>query len=343
MSQMRALKYGFRTGLPLLVAGVLFASASCGGGDDSALTIYSGRTQELVEPILERFSDETGIKIRVRYGDTGELASTILEEGGNSPADVFFAQDAGALGAVDAEGRLAPLPEDLLELVPAGYRADDGDWVGISGRSRVVVYNTDEIQPEDLPDAITGFTSDEWEGRIGWVPTNASFQSFVTAFRLLEGDEAARAWLEGIKDNNPVDLPNNSAAVEAVANGEVDVAFVNHYYLFRFLAEQGEDFKARNYFMKNGDVGALVNVAGAGILDSSDHKDDAARFIEYMLQVEAQQYFANETYEYPLIEGVEVDPLLTPLSELRPPQLDLSELSDLEGTQQMLRDTGVLP
>ncbi len=324
------------------LAGLSLLSACSGDGGDT-LTIYSGRTEELVQPLLEQFSDETGIKIRVRYGETAELAATILEEGGNSPADVFFAQDAGALGALDAEGRLAPLDPALLDRVAAGYRADDGDWVGISGRSRVVVYNTGRLSEDDLPDTIEAFTSDEWDGRIGWVPTNGSFQSFVTAYRLLKGDEAARQWLDGIKGNDPEEFPNNAAAVEGVARGDVDVAFVNHYYLFRFLAEQGEGFGARNHFMGDGDPGALINVAGAGIIEGADSAGDAARFLEFMLSAEAQQYFADETYEYPLAAGVRANAQLPALDELQPPQLDLSDLRDLEGTQKLLRDAGVIP
>jgi iron(III) transport system substrate-binding protein len=329
----------------VLIAGLLGLALLSGCSDDggSTLTIYSGRTEELVHPLLEQFSEETGIKIRVRYGETAELAATILEEGGNSPADVFFAQDAGALGALDAEGRLATLDQALLDRVPAGYRADDGTWVGVSGRARVVVYNTDRLSEDGLPDTIDAFTSDEWDGRIGWVPTNGSFQSFVTAYRLLKGDDAARSWLEGIKDNDPEEFPNNAAAVEGVARGDVDVAFVNHYYLFRFLAEQGEGFRARNHFMGAGDPGALINVAGAGVIEGTDQADDAIRFLEFMLSAEAQQYFADETFEYPLAAGVSANAQLPPLSELQPPQLDLSDLSDLEGTQELLRDTGVIP
>jgi iron(III) transport system substrate-binding protein len=238
---------------------------------------------------------------------------------------------------------LAPLDQGLLDLVPTGFRADDGDWVGISGRSRVVVYNTARLSEDDLPDSIDAFTAEEWKGRIGWVPTNGSFQSFITAFRLLEGDEAAKAWLEGIKDNDPEEFPNNAAAVEAVARGDVDVAFVNHYYLFRFLAEQGDGFKARNHFLTGGDIGALINVAGAGIIEGSDSVDDAHRFLEFMLSDEAQRYFAEETFEYPLAAGVEPSVDLPALSELQPPQIDLSDLDDLQGTQQLLRDTGVIP
>ncbi|MDP3767184.1 MAG: iron ABC transporter substrate-binding protein [Dehalococcoidia bacterium] len=323
--------------------GVLAAVAACGGDDGETLTIYSGRSQSLVQPLLEQFSEDTGVTIKVRYGETAQLAATILEEGDNSPADVFFAQDAGALGALADEGRLAELPADLLALVPEPFRSPDGLWVGASGRARVVAYNTENVSPEGLPDSILDFTDPEWKGRIGWAPTNGSFQAFVTGLRVTAGEETAREWLEGIEANDPTEYANNVAAVEAVARGEVDVAFVNHYYLFRFLAEEGGSFDARNYYLPGGDPGALVNVAGAAVLDTADSSEDAERFIDYLLSPAAQQYFADETFEYPLIEGVETDPELKPLSELEPPNIDLSDLSDLEGTLDLLRETGVLP
>ncbi|MCH8200517.1 MAG: extracellular solute-binding protein, partial [Chloroflexi bacterium] len=224
------------------------AIVACGGDDAETLTIYSGRSETLVKPILDQFAEESGVKVRVRYGDTAELAATILEEGNNSPADVFFAQDAGALGALADAGLLKTLPNMILDLAPSQYRSRADLWVGISGRARVVAYNTDVLSPDDLPDSIFGFTDPEWEGRIGWAPQNGSFQAFVTGLRVLEGDDAARDWLEGILANNPTEYPNNTTSVEGVANGEVDVAFVNHYYLYRFLDEEGDGFKARNYY-----------------------------------------------------------------------------------------------
>lgn len=324
-----------------VLAGAALLAAGCGG--DSALTVYSGRSENLVQPIIDRFEEDTEISVKVRYGETAELAATILEEGDNSPADIFFAQDAGALGALTAEGRLAKLPADLLQRVPAPFRSPDALWVGISGRARVVAYNPELLSPEDLPNSILEFTEPEWRGRIGWPPTNGSFQTFVTALRLTEGEEGARAWLEGIKDNGAKTYPNNVTALEAVANGEVDVAFVNHYYLFRFLAEEGEDFGARNHYLTGGDPGALVNVAGTGILETSDRPEEAQRFIDFMLSDEAQQYFADETFEYPVIEGVQTHPDLVPLAELDPPDIDLSDLGGLSATLDLLRDTGVLP
>ncbi|HEY5640778.1 MAG TPA: iron ABC transporter substrate-binding protein [Dehalococcoidia bacterium] len=330
--------------IPPALAFLLFAGVvACGGDDAETLTIYSGRSESLVQPILDDFEEETGVSVSVRYGDTAELAATILEEGANSPADVFFAQDAGALGALAEAGMLKAPPHTILDLVPSQYSSREGLWVGISGRARVVAYNTDALSPDDLPDSILDFTDPAWDGRIGWAPQNGSFQAFVTGLRVLEGDAATRAWLEGIQANNPTEYPNNTTALEGVANGEVDVAFVNHYYLYRFLEEEGEGFKARNYYTGAGDAGSLVNIAGAGILETTNSSDLAEQFLAYMLSTTAQQYFADETYEYPVIDGIAIHEDLVPLAEIQPPDIDLSGLSDLNGTLDLLRDTGALP
>src|ERR671916_792430 len=309
---------------------------------EGSLVIYSGRNQELVGPIIERFEEESGIDVQVRYGDTAELAATILEEGENSPADLFFAQDPGALGALTDEGRFRPLPQETLDRVPEHFRSDDGVWVGTSGRARVVAYNTDELSEGDLPESIFGFTDPEWEGRIGWAPTNGSFQAFVTALRVLEGEDRAREWLEGVQANDPFAYPDNLSAVEGVASGEVDVALVNHYYLFQVKEERGQDLPAANHFFDGGDPGALVLAAGAGVLDTAENPEAGREFLEFALSDEAQQYFADETYEYPLVEGVEADDELPPLSKLQSPEVDLSNLDDLGGTLELLQETGAL-
>jgi iron(III) transport system substrate-binding protein len=312
-------------------------------GTDAAqtLTVYSGRNEELVGPLITQFRDATGIDVEVRYGDTAELANLILTEGENSPADVFFAQDAGALGAVARDGLLTELPSELLDRVDSRFRSPAGEWVGVSGRARVVAYNTDNVDEADLPDSIFGFTDPEWSGRIGWAPTNGSFQAFVTALRVLEGDERTREWLEGIEANDPKVYEGNNPALDAVIAGEVDVAFVNHYYLMRRLDED-PNVSAANYYLTGGDPGALVNVAGAGILSTSDAADAGRQFVEFLLSDEAQEYFATETKEYPLVEGVEPDADLPPLSEIGTPDIDLSDLADLEGTLELLQEVGVL-
>ena len=326
-------------GISLLL---LAATAACGGDDPDTLIIYSGRSETLVDPIIQRFEEETGIDVEPRYGGTAELASTILTEGDNSPADVFLAQDAGGLGLLSDDGKLAPIPDEVLNLVPEGLRSTAGDWVGVSGRVRVVVYNTNNIDPTDLPDSILDYTKPEWRGRMGWPPENASFQSFVTGLRVLQGDDVAKQWLEGIEANDVREYASNSAIVQAVAIGEVDIGFVNHYYLFRFLEEEGEGFGARNHYMP-GDIGGLVNVAGVSILKSSNNSEAAQQFVAFLLSEEAQHYFAEETFEYPLIDGVAADPTLPPLAELDSPLIELNELADLRGTVELLQDVGILP
>ena len=309
---------------------------------EGSLVVYSGRNEELVGPIIERFEEESGIDVEVRYGDTAELAATILEEGANSPADVFLSQDAGALGAVADRGLLSPLSGEVLERVEERFRDPDGRWVGVSGRARVVAYNTEALGTEDLPDSILEFTDPEWEGRLGWAPTNGSFQAFVTALRLIEGEEVAREWLEGIQSNDPQVYENNIAILQGVASGEIEAGFVNHYYLFQRQEEEGGDVPVNNYYFRNGDPGALVNVASVGILGTSDNAPAAGEFLDFLLSEEAQQYFANETFEYPLVEGIPINEELVPLSEIETPNIDLSNLDDLEGTLELLRETGVL-
>lgn len=307
------------------------------------LVVYSGRSESLVGELLQRFSEQTGIGVSVRYGDTAELAATILEEGRNTPADVFFAQDAGALGALAAENRLQTLPDELLEKVDPRFRSPDGVWIGASGRARVIAYNVNRLAPEDLPDSIWGFTEPRWSGRLGWAPTNASFQAFVTALRVLEGDDRAEAWLRAVHANRPRVYRNNTAIVDAVGRGEIDAGFVNHYYLFRFLKERGDEFPVRHHFTKS-DAGSIVNVAGVGILDTTDNAAAALAFVEFLLSEEAQRYFAEKTNEYPLIAGVDASshPVMRPLDDIEMPNIDLSNLDDLQGTLELLFRLGIL-
>jgi iron(III) transport system substrate-binding protein len=325
--------------LILAIAG----SLACGTGEDS-LTVYAGRSQNLVRPLLEAYIAENGSDIRVKYASSSAIAATILEEGEDTPADVVFLQDPGYLGSLSHAGLLAELPQDLLGRVDAAYRSSSGHWVGTSGRSRTVAYNTEAIDPEaDLPDSVLDFADPEWRGRVGWAPLNASFQAFVTAFRLRWGEEEARAWLEGMRANEVREYANNTTIVAAVARREVDVGLVNHYYVERFLEEEGEGFGARNHFLSGSDPGALVLVAGAGILKTTDNRKGAEHFVEYLLSESAQSYFSETTKEYPLINGVPPQGGLPPLSSLESPDVDLGDLTDARGTVSLLREVGIIP
>ena len=308
-----------------------------------SLVVYSGRSESLVKPIIQQFSEATGIPVEVKYGKTAAMAATLLEEGSKTPADVFFAQDPGGLGSI--ESMLSTLPSNITDLVPDWADSPDRKWTGISGRARVVVYNTDAISDPvaQLPDNLYDFIDPKWKDKIGWPPTNSSFHAMVTGMRQTWGEEKTRSWLEGIVANKAKVYAKNTPTVEAVGAGEIEVGFVNHYYLHRFIAENTESFKARNYFLPSGGPGSVVLVAGAGILEASDNKDGAEAFIKFMLSAPAQAYFSNQTYEYPLVEGVKKSHLLPDLDTLNLPDIDISDLGDIEATQKLLQETGALP
>ena len=309
--------------------------------DPGELIIYSGRGESLVDPIIQQFQGATGIDVRVKYAGTGALAATLLEEGANSPADVFYAQDPGGLAAVS--GMLTTLPGDIIELTPEWARAEDGHWVGITGRARVVVYGTDDMTEADLPDDLWGFTEPRWRGRVGWAPTNGSFQAMVTALRAGWGEERTEEWLRAMLDNDVQVYPKNTPQVAAAAAGEIDAGLVNHYYLYRFIAEEGEDFGARNAHLRGAGPGAIVLVSGAGILKTAENAENAEAFIRFLLSKVGQQYFAGSTFEYPMVDDVRTSVLLTPLDDIRQPGITLADLSDLAGTQALLQKVGALP
>lgn len=327
--------------LVLILAGILITPLHA-QSETEKLVVYSGRSEGLIGPILQQFTGETGIQVEVRYGGTAEMAATILEEGDNSPADVFIAQDAGALGALAVAGRLTELPSDVLERVPPKFEADAGTWVGISGRVRALVYNTNMVQEAELPTSILDLVKPEWVGRVGWAPTNGSFQANVTAMRILLGEDATRQWLEQMIINETVSYDSNDAITQAVINGEIAVGLVNHYYVFEFK-EQIPDAPIAIHYFQSGDLGSLINVAGAGVVSTSKHPGLAQRLILYLLGTSAQTYFAEKTAEYPLVIGVPENPAVKPLDQLQGPEVDLSKLSDLQATLDLLQDTGAIP
>ncbi len=308
--------------------------------DPGELTVYSGRGESLVGPIIERFEELTGITVRVRYAGSAELAAAILEEGGRSPADVYYAQDAGALAVLAENGALTQLPDDIVSSVPEQFADASGHWVATSGRARVLVYSLERVP--DPPDSIFDLVNEEWHGRIGWAPSNGSFQAFVTAMRQIHGDEATEQWLQGMIANEVREYPNNASQVQAVGDGEIDIGLVNHYYLFRFTAED-PGFPAANHFTDPGAAGGLINIAGVALLSASDNDENALAFIRFLLSEEGQTYFRDETSEYPVTAGVEARAELVPLAELNAPSLALTSLSDLEGTLDLLREVGALP
>lgn len=337
----------------LLIAVAVFGVAACQPTSDSGstdlstepaapepLTVYSGRNESLIGPLFDRFEETTGVEVKVRYGSTAELAATLLEEGKNSPADLFVSQDAAALGAVTGAGLLKVLPTETVSRVAGRFSDRDGHWVGLSGRARSIVYNTEAISPEELPKSLEEVADPKYSGRFGIAPANGSFQAHMAVYRVAAGEEALADLLSGLAANDPQRYPKNSAIVEAVVNGEVDFGLVNHYYLLRALAES-PDAPGANVFQTEGPASGFVNVAGVGVLSE---RPEAVALVNFLLGDEAQRYFAEQTFEYPLVDGVERAGQLIPLDELSTPDIDFAEVSAVyESTLEAIRESGLLP
>jgi iron(III) transport system substrate-binding protein len=329
-----------------VVAATALAGCSTSNSESSStasgpLVVYSGRSEGLVGELFVAFTAETGIEVDVRYGDSGEMAALILTEGSDSPADLFFSQDAGALGAVEEAALFATLPSETLALVEPKFESKTGGWVGTSGRARVVVYNPSLV--DTPPAGIDDLLDPKWLGRIGYAPTNASWQSFVTALRVTRGEDAARTWLKGFAANKPVAYEKNAVVRDAVNTGDVALGLVNHYYLFeKIIAEGADAVVAKNHYFTNGDIGGLVNVAGVGMLQSSKNQESTIALINYLLSPAGQEYFAQKSFEYPLVAGIKQYAELPALADLNSPNVDLSDLRSIALTQEMLEEVGLL-
>ena len=318
----------------------LAACSSSSSSDENSLTVYSGRSENLVKPLYDKFTEQTGVQLNVRYGDSAELSAQIAEEGSNTPAQVFFSQDAGAIGALEKANLLAPLPASVATTVPEVYRTTQ--WTGISARARSIVYNS-TIVPK-APKTVYDLVKPEYKGQLGIAPTNASFQSFVTAMRMTEGDAKTEAWLEGIVANGAQKFENNVSIVTAINDGARGIGLVNHYYWFQIAKEKGgaQNMKATQAFTSPGDPGSLVNVAAAGLTASNATNANAEKLLAFLLNTDSQTYFATETFEYPLLPGIPGPNGSPPLSSLQSPPVKLNDLSDLPGTQAMLRSVGLI-
>jgi iron(III) transport system substrate-binding protein len=327
--------------LPAFAAVAIVSSLSaCDGGRD-ALTIYSGRDEALIGPLLEQFAEDNDIAIDVRYGETADLALLIAEEGDDTPADVFLSQSPGAVGFLAKEGLLGELSAEELSAVDARFESDDGRWIGLSARQRVLVYNEELVDEADLPDSVLDLTGETYAGDVALAPTNGSFQDFVTAMRQTEGEDVTARWLGDMQANGSPTYADNSSIVDAVARGEVPMGLVNHYYNYRKL-EEDPSAPSRNYAFPDGDVGSLLIASTASIVAGTDKQDDATAFVDYLLSDDAQQFYSDETFEYPLTEGVEPSAELPPLDSLETPDIDLNDLGNLQETASLIEESGLL-
>ena len=345
------MKYSIRAISALLLIPVFAACASSTATSTSAttganvagdgtVTLYSGRTEELVAPLIQRFEQASEIDVEVRYGSSPEMAATLLTEGPDSPADLFYAQDPASLGSV--ADLMTPLPESVLSLVPASFQDPDGLWVGVTVRSRVLAFNPELVPEDELPVSYKDLVDPEWSGRVGVAPTNGSFIAFVSAMILIEGEEATLEWLEGLAANDPITYDGNSPIAAAVDAGDVDVGLINHYYLLQLGAEQGGT-TGQNHFFGEPDAGSLIMPSGISMLATARNPAGAIDLIAFLLSSESQDYFAETNFEYPVASGAPAPAGAPALDSLVSPLLSATDMAAvLDRATDMITEAGLV-
>ncbi|GAA1925267.1 iron ABC transporter substrate-binding protein [Nocardioides marmoribigeumensis] len=322
-----------RSALIGLVAAVLCspALAACGGGDDADLVIYNAQHEELISVVAKKFEEKTGLKVELRNSDDLGLANQLVAEGKASPADVFLTENSPAMSLVQSKGLLTKLDQKTLDNIPAQYRPSDGTWTGFAARSTVLVYNTDQVKPADLPTSLMDLAEPEWKGKVAFSPTGADFQAIVSAVLHLEGEARTKQWLAGLKANGEV-YDGNNVVLQSVNEGDVETGIIYHYYWYRDQEESGENSDhSRLHFFGHQDPGAFVSVSGAGVLKGSDHQADAQRFVNYLTSKEGQQVIADSyALEYTLNPQVDLGRGVKGLADLDPPEVDVSDLNGPE-------------
>lgn len=320
-----------------LALGVALATLSASAfAQEGSITVYNAQHESLTQEWADAFSEETGIIVVIRNGGDLEMGNQLIQEGANSPADVFLTENSPAMVLVDNAKLFEPLPADILDQVPAQYRPEDGHWTGIAARSTVFAYNTDKLTADTLPKTMAELADPAWKGRWAASPNGADFQAIVAAYLTLEGEEATVAWLKGMKDN-VVPVRGNRAAMAAANTGEVDGALIYHYYWFGDQAgtKESSDKVALHYFGHQ-DPGAFVSISGGGVLASSKNKADALKFIKFVTGKDGQAVLRDGTsYEYTVGVDQAANAALKPLAELDAPVVDPTQLDNAKAAALM--------
>jgi iron(III) transport system substrate-binding protein len=321
--------------VPLTVA-VCVVLPACGGkaagaAPTASITLYNGQHPETTDSLVAAFEKATGIKVNIRSGDEDVLANQIAEEGKKSPADVIYTENSQALQFLHTKGLLAAIPSSTLAKVRSRYNSPSGNWVGVSARVSVLVYNTKLLSSGQLPTSVMDLANPKWSGKLGLAPSETDFQPIITSVVHSYGQTAALRWLEGLKKNAASHTyPDNETLVAAVNNGQVAVGIINHYYWYRLRYEMGHSgmHSSIAYFAPH-DPGYVIDVSGAGVLASSNHKSEAQRFVAFLVSKPGQEIIAHsQSYEYPLGSGVVTAQPLRPFSQLQPTPLTIAELGD---------------
>ena len=315
----------------------------CASSNGREVTVYSGRTENLIGPTLEAFACETGTDVSVRWGSSTELALLMSEEGDRTAADVFLSRSPGPVGFLESADLLGAIDDDVLGLVGAESRSRSGTWIGFSGRKRVLVHNLDAVPPDELPESVFDLTDDRYRGRVAIPATNGSFIDWFTVFRDQYGNDVAAQWLDDMVANDARYYPNNRSIVEAAGRGEIDMGLVNHYYQYQEAAASGDRHRAANHDLADDDIGSLLIITAATITAGSGNRQAANELIAYLLSEPVQRYFSQRTFEYPLAAGVEPADILPPLKALEIGSVDFDALGGgFEQTIAIVESSGIL-
>ncbi len=318
------------------------SSSGSGAGSGETLTVYSGQHEQTTIALVKAFERKTGIKTAVRSDDEATLANQIIQEGSNSPADVFYTENTPPLEALRKHGLLAPVAPAALASVPARYSSAQGLWLGVSARVSVLVYNASQLQPSQLPSSILELSDPRFKGKLAYAPAETDLQPLITSIVKFKGVAAAEAWLKGLQKNGR-QLPDNETVTAQVNAGQSALGPVNHYYWYRLRREQGGKMSSAIHYFAPRDPGYLLDVSGAAALKSSHHQAAAQRFLEFLVSREGQEVIAHsDSYEYPLRPGVAPAAGLRPLDQLQPASLTPAELGDGSEALALEQNVGLL-
>jgi iron(III) transport system substrate-binding protein len=330
--------------LSSLALSVALALSACGSSSaTNAITVYSGQHEQTTALLVAAFERQSGIKVSVRSGDEAALGNQLIQEGANSPADVFYSANSPVLESLRERGLLATVAPGTLTAVPARYSSPSGAWVGISARVSALAYDTTKLSASALPSSILELAQPRWQGMLGFAPSETDFQPLVAAILKRDGAGAAEAWLKGLQRNGHV-YSNNETVLIQINDGQVAIGPIEHYYWYRLRAELGAGamHAALHYFAPR-DVGELLVVSGAAVLRSSAHKPAAQRFLAFLASAAGQRVIAtSHSYEYPLRPGVSAAPGLMPLSRLGPASLTPADLGDGRTALELEQKLGLL-
>jgi iron(III) transport system substrate-binding protein len=330
-------------GIAVALLGV--SLSACGGTPSNTITLYNGQHEQTTNALVARFAQLTGIKVQVRSDDEDVLAAQINAEGANSPADAIYTENSPALEYLQDRDLLAPVAPATLAHTPARYNSPQGDWVGVSARVSVLVYNTSLLTPAQLPTSVMQLADPKWKGKLALAAGETDFQPIVTSVARTYGSAAARRWLEALKANAGDHIyPDNETITSQVNRGQAAIGIINQYYWYRERAQVGAGgMHSAIAHLAAGDVGYVIDVSGAAVLRSSKHQAQAQRLLAFLVSAQGQQIIAHsDSFEYPIGSGVKTVQPETPFEDLRPNPIGIAALGDGSTATTLLQDAQLL-